>query len=102
MKSTGMVRRIDDLGRIVVPKEIRHTLRIREGDPLEIYTDGQFVCFKKYNTTELFDSAIKNVVDMLDDQEVSNCLTEQERNCIKWTMQVLSEKWKERNERDER
>ena len=38
MKATGIVRRIDDLGRIVVPKEIRRTLRIREGDPLKIYT----------------------------------------------------------------
>lgn len=38
MKATGIVRRIDDLGRIVVPKEIRRTLRIREGDPLEIFT----------------------------------------------------------------
>ena len=41
MKATGIVRRIDDLGRVVVPKEIRRTLRIREGDPLEIYTDDQ-------------------------------------------------------------
>lgn len=38
MKATGIVRRIDDLGRVVVPKEIRRVLRIREGDPLEIYT----------------------------------------------------------------
>ena len=38
MKATGIVRRIDDLGRVVIPKEIRRTLRIREGDPLEIYT----------------------------------------------------------------
>lgn len=50
MKATGIVRRIDDLGRIVIPKEIRRTLRIREGDPLEIYTekDGE-VIFKKYS-----------------------------------------------------
>ena len=41
MKATGIVRRIDDLGRVVVPKEIRRTLRIREGDPLEIFTDRQ-------------------------------------------------------------
>lgn len=50
MKATGIVRRIDDLGRVVIPKEIRRTLRIREGDPLEIYTDGGGeVIFKKYS-----------------------------------------------------
>lgn len=50
MKATGIVRRIDDLGRVVIPKEIRRTLRIREGDPLEIYTDtnGE-VIFRKYS-----------------------------------------------------
>lgn len=50
MKATGIVRRIDDLGRVVIPKEIRRTLRIREGDPLEIYTDreGQII-LKKYS-----------------------------------------------------
>ena len=50
MKATGIVRRIDDLGRIVIPKEIRRTLRIKEGDPLEIFTDRQGeVIFKKYS-----------------------------------------------------
>ena len=50
MKATGIVRRIDDLGRVVIPKEIRKTLRIREGDPLEIFTatDGE-VILKKYS-----------------------------------------------------
>lgn len=50
MKATGIVRRIDDLGRVVIPKEIRRTLRIKEGDPLEIFTDrdGE-VIFKKYS-----------------------------------------------------
>ena len=50
MKATGFVRRIDDLGRVVVPKEIRRTLRIREGDPLEIFTDrdGEII-LKKYS-----------------------------------------------------
>ncbi len=50
MKATGIVRRIDDLGRVVIPKEIRRTMRIREGDPLEIYTDHEGeVIFKKYS-----------------------------------------------------
>ena len=50
MKATGIVRRIDDLGRVVIPKEIRRTLRIRVGDPLEIYTDREGeVILKKYS-----------------------------------------------------
>ena len=50
MKATGVVRRIDDLGRVVIPKEIRRTLRIREGDPLEIFTDKEGeVILKKYS-----------------------------------------------------
>ncbi|MBQ8203919.1 MAG: AbrB/MazE/SpoVT family DNA-binding domain-containing protein [Clostridia bacterium] len=50
MKATGIVRRIDDLGRVVIPKEIRRTLKIREGDPLEIFTGaGGEVVFKKYS-----------------------------------------------------
>lgn len=50
MKATGIVRRIDDLGRVVIPKEIRRTMRIREGDPLEIYTDRDgSVIFRKYS-----------------------------------------------------
>ena len=59
MKATGIVRRIDDLGRVVIPKEIRRTMRIREGDPLEIYTDREGeVIFKKYSPIgELMDFA---------------------------------------------
>ena len=58
MKATGIVRRIDDLGRVVIPKEIRRTMRIREGDPLEIYTDREGeVIFKKYSRTVRRNSA---------------------------------------------
>ena len=50
MKATGIVRRIDELGRVVIPKEIRRTQRIRRGDPLEIFTTGEGeVIFKKYS-----------------------------------------------------
>ena len=50
MKATGIVRRVDDLGRVVIPKEIRRTIRIREGDPLEIFVKDGAVIFKKYQT----------------------------------------------------
>lgn len=49
MKATGIIRRIDDLGRVVIPKEIRRTLKIREGDPLEIFIEKDCVCFQKYS-----------------------------------------------------
>lgn len=52
MKATGIVRRIDDLGRIVIPKEIRRTMRINEGDPFELFLDNGCVVFKKYNAVE--------------------------------------------------
>ena len=59
MKATGIVRRIDDLGRVVIPKEIRRTMRIREGDPLEIYTDkdGEVIFKKDSPIGELSDFA---------------------------------------------
>lgn len=48
MKATGIIRRVDDLGRVVIPKEIRRSVGIREGDPLEIFLYEDGVCFKKY------------------------------------------------------
>ena len=67
MKATGIIRRVDDLGRVVIPKEIRRTLHIREGDPLEIYTteNGKGVCFQKYMLTE--EPNIKNILKALFD-----------------------------------
>lgn len=49
MKATGIIRRVDDLGRVVIPKEIRRNLRIREGDPLELFMENDAVCFVKYH-----------------------------------------------------
>jgi transcriptional pleiotropic regulator of transition state genes len=49
MKSTGIVRRIDDLGRVVIPKELRRTLGVASLDPLEIFVDGDKIILKKYN-----------------------------------------------------
>lgn len=66
MKATGIVRRIDDLGRVVIPKEIRRTLRIREGDPLEIFTDrdGE-VILKKYSPIRELEDFAKEYAESL-------------------------------------
>lgn len=66
MKATGIVRRIDDLGRVVIPKEIRRTLRIREGDPLEIFTDKEGeVILKKYSPIGEMNDLAKEYTDTL-------------------------------------
>lgn len=66
MKATGIVRRIDDLGRVVIPKEIRRTMRIREGDPLEIYTDADGeVIFKKYSPIGELSNQTKQYAEVL-------------------------------------
>ena len=66
MKATGIVRRIDDLGRVVIPKEIRRTLRIREGDPLEIFTDREGeIILKKYSPIGELGTFAKEYADTL-------------------------------------
>jgi AbrB family transcriptional regulator (stage V sporulation protein T) len=66
VKATGIVRRIDDLGRVVIPKEIRRTLRIREGDPLEIYVDREGeVILKKYSPVSELGDFAKEYADSL-------------------------------------
>ena len=64
-KSTGIIRRIDDLGRIVIPKEIRRSLRLREGDPMEIFTQDGGVLFKKYSALGEISNFAQNFVDSL-------------------------------------
>jgi AbrB family transcriptional regulator (stage V sporulation protein T) len=66
MKATGIVRRIDDLGRVVIPKEIRRTMRIREGEPLEIYVDREGeVILKKYSPINELGEFAKEYADSL-------------------------------------
>ncbi|AND86182.1 stage V sporulation protein T [Clostridium tyrobutyricum] len=72
MKATGIVRRIDDLGRVVIPKEIRRTLRIREGDPLEIFTDREGgVILKKYSPIDELSEVSKGYVESIE-QTIGN------------------------------
>lgn len=67
MKATGIVRRLDDIGRIVIPKEIRKQMKIREGDPLEIFLEGKMVCFQPYSPidTEQWEVALRIAKTML-------------------------------------
>ena len=66
MKSTGMVRNIDSLGRVVVPKEIRRTLNFFNGDSLEIFLEGEMVCLKKYNAEQSIKVTIESLIKNID------------------------------------
>lgn len=80
MKATGIVRRIDDLGRVVIPKEIRRTLRIREGDPLEIYVDrdGE-VILKKYSPIgELGEFAMEYAESLYENTQFTALITDRD------------------------
>ena len=68
MKATGIVRRIDELGRVVIPKEIRRTLRIREGDPLELFTDRDELMLKKYSPIASVERFAEGTAKSLHDQ----------------------------------
>lgn len=65
MRATGIIRRIDDLGRVVIPKEVRRTLRIREGDHLEIFLENNAVVFQKYQPLAMNDDVINTTFAML-------------------------------------
>lgn len=68
MKATGIVRRIDELGRVVIPKEIRRTLRIREGDPLELFTERDELMLKKYSPIASIEQFAKGTAKSLSEQ----------------------------------
>lgn len=61
MRATGIVRRMDDLGRVVIPKEVRHSMKLKEGDAMEIFTEGNSLILQKYYQTEEITAALKNV-----------------------------------------
>jgi stage V sporulation protein T len=63
MRATGILRRIDELGRVVIPKEIRRSMRIKEGDALEIFVDNGFLCLRKYEAEKEFSAEIKALED---------------------------------------
>ena len=62
MKATGIVRRIDDLGRVIIPKEIRKMLKIRGDEPLELYIDGKMICFQKYDSAPRYKETLEELI----------------------------------------
>lgn len=76
MKSTGIVRKVDELGRIVLPIEMRRTLDIAEKDALEIYVDGSSVILRKYNPSCIFCDNTKNVTNFRGKNICPRCLKE--------------------------
>ena len=74
MKSIGMVRKIDRLGRIVLPKELRRTMKIDYQDPLEIYVDGDSIILKKYEPSCLFCGSANDVVNYMDKRVCKECI----------------------------
>ena len=73
MKSTGIVRKVDELGRIVIPREIRNKFEIAEKDPLEIYVDGTSIILKKYEPNCVFCGNTKDLISYKDRLVCSKC-----------------------------
>lgn len=80
MKSTGVVRRLDDLGRIVIPIELRRSLDIKEKDPLEIYVDGEQIILKKYEPDCIFCGDARDVINYKGKNICTKCLSEIKNN----------------------
>lgn len=76
MKSTGIVRKLDDLRRLVIPIELCRTLDIAERDPIEIYTEGNTIILKKHEPACIFCSDAKNIVNFKGKNICPNCLKE--------------------------
>ena len=74
MKTTGVVRRIDDLGRIVIPKEIRRNLRIRDGESLEIFVEDEMIALKKYSSMNDLNDICKDLVNTINQVLLKNVL----------------------------
>ena len=91
MKATGIVRRIDDLGRVVIPKEVRHQLGIREGAPLELYMsdDGKELVLKKYDTTAPIRSIVNQLSDITADSEYFKDLDEDTAIAVRALTKIL-------------
>jgi len=96
MKSTGVVRRVDDLGRIVIPKEIRRTLRIRDGESLEIFVDREMIALKKFSKMTDMDEIAKQLVDIINGN-INKCVLVTDRDKFIAVSGVLKKKYMDKN-----
>ena len=76
MKSTGIVRKVDELGRIVLPKELRQTLNIKEKDPIEIYVDNSSIILQKYAPACMFCNSTDNMIEFKGNNICKQCILE--------------------------
>lgn len=102
MKSTGIVRRVDDLGRVVIPKEIRRDLKIKEGEPLELFLEGRAVCFRKFDKTLCAQESLNELKTILRDEDaVNSAFTEEEHKVIDVVFELIKAKLQKSAEEDE-
>lgn len=90
MTSTGIVRRIDELGRVVIPKEVRRSLKIKDGDPLEIFRDKDKLVLVKYAPADDKQDAVDTLNEWLKDAEQSAMLTDIERMTFKMLLDKVA------------
>ena len=98
MKSTGIIRRIDDLGRVVIPKEIRQKMKIVEGDALELCYENNMLCIVKYNPMPPFEETLKSVTEMLKDEDISRKISNEDKAVVTSIVNMLLTKWNKESE----
>lgn len=99
MQSTGIIRRIDDLGRFVIPNELRKHFGMREGTPLEIYISEEGIVLRKYDPGITVEDIVRNLEKSVDDNYVELGVekTQEIRHCISDLKEILSGKRKEKS-----
>jgi len=90
MISTGIVRRVDELGRVVIPKEVRRAMKIKDGDPLEIFRDKDKLVLAKYAPEDEKQDAVDTLNEWLKDAEQSAALTDIERMTFKMLLDKVA------------
>lgn len=92
MKATGILRRMDELGRVVIPREIRERYHINDGDALEIFTEDDKIVFRKYDTSDGKDEAVETLQEWLRDNSSDDTFTQVEKIMFDLLLKKIAEK----------